>query len=47
MGTEQIWYLFHPLIDDNGDRVGSHYNQSSYNPDILGMDGYLAANTFL
>lgn len=39
--------LFHPLIDDNGDRIGSYYNETSYDPSTVGMDGYLAANTFL
>lgn len=37
----------HPLLDDNGDKIGSYYNETSYDPDTLGMDGYLAAHTFL
>jgi hypothetical protein len=37
----------HPLIDDNGDKIGSYYNETSYDPNTLGMDGYLAAHTFL
>jgi len=39
--------LFHPIIDDNADRIGTHYNETSYNSSMFGMDGYLAANTFL
>ena len=37
----------HPLIDDNGDKIGYHFNDSGYDPSIPGKDGYLAANTFL
>ncbi len=39
--------MFHPMIDDNGDKVGHYLNESGYNSDTPGMDGYLAAHTFL
>ena len=37
----------HPLIDDNGDKIGHNLNESGCDPETPGEDGYLAANTFL
>ena len=33
----------HPLIDDNGDKIGHYYTETGYDPNTLGMDGCLAA----
>lgn len=37
----------HPLIDDNGDKIGHYYNESGYDPNCEGKDGFLANHTFL
>ena len=37
----------HPLIDDNGDGLGSHLRESSYDPTNPEKDGYIAAQTYL
>lgn len=39
--------LQHPLIDDNGDKIGHlHKNIFCYNPEIVNKDGYIAARIF-
>jgi len=35
------------LIDDNGDGIGHHYNESGYNASNSQSDGYLANTTYL
>ena len=37
----------HPLIDDNGDKVGHHFYENGYGYSDPTKDGYLAANTFV
>lgn len=37
----------HPLIDDNGDKLGHSVGENGYDPNTPGQDGYLAANTYL
>lgn len=37
----------HPLIDDNGDGIGSHFDESGYDPENPESDGYLANHTYL
>jgi len=39
--------LEHPIIDDNGDKIGHHYTEAGYDPCNPNADGYLAARTYL
>lgn len=44
---ERYGNLFHPLIDDNGDKIGTHYKQEGFDQNNKNKDGFNASNTFL